>query len=142
MIRRPPRSTRTDTLFPYTTLFRSCTGHPARDRVEQVAVVGRWLDGASDQPRAPEQLERFDEVVMRVVPHGIPALPQARLGSGVELTQQLQRHPLTGAVGQATPGRVHESLAAGQRLRVRDEVRSEEHTSELQSLMRNPYAVF
>src|SRR3546814_14765831 len=27
MIRRPPRSTRTDTLFPYTTLFRSCIGH-------------------------------------------------------------------------------------------------------------------
>src|SRR3546814_20597472 len=35
MIRRPPRSTRTDTLFPYTTLFRSPSGHnggaPARD---------------------------------------------------------------------------------------------------------------
>src|SRR3546814_9704787 len=32
MIRRPPRSTRTDTLFPYTTLFRSLIGHPS-DRV-------------------------------------------------------------------------------------------------------------
>src|SRR3546814_18768555 len=33
MIRRPPRSTRTDTLFPYTTLFRSCTGRvwPAKN---------------------------------------------------------------------------------------------------------------
>src|SRR3546814_19896269 len=30
MIRRPPRSTRTDTLFPYTTLFRSCIGDPVR----------------------------------------------------------------------------------------------------------------
>src|SRR6056297_2570805 len=40
MIRRPPRSTRTDTLFPYTTLFRSCGGGPARvpsDRVGQGA---------------------------------------------------------------------------------------------------------
>src|SRR3546814_12018788 len=51
MIRRPPRSTRTDTLFPYTTLFRSggvldsaraepATGHPARPRVCRKAVRG------------------------------------------------------------------------------------------------------
>src|SRR3546814_19372117 len=33
MIRRPPRSTRTDTLFPYTTLFRSCDGTVRLDRV-------------------------------------------------------------------------------------------------------------
>src|SRR3546814_9254238 len=64
MIRRPPRSTRTDTLFPYTTLFRSVRGDH-RDR--------------RDPPRAP---------------------------------------------------------------RVRAGVRSEEHTSELQSLMRKSYAVF
>src|SRR3546814_9345458 len=36
MIRRPPRSTRTDTLFPYTTLFRSCAG-PPRDCVAGLA---------------------------------------------------------------------------------------------------------
>src|SRR3546814_13127169 len=36
MIRRPPRSTRTDTLFPYTTLFRSGTAH---DRVRQPQIV-------------------------------------------------------------------------------------------------------
>src|SRR3546814_20346615 len=35
MIRRPPRSTRTDTLFPYTTLFRSCSLHPAYDLVTE-----------------------------------------------------------------------------------------------------------
>src|SRR3546814_14646360 len=37
MIRRPPRSTRTDTLFPYTTLFRSCHGIPARRKGRQDA---------------------------------------------------------------------------------------------------------
>src|SRR3546814_11265169 len=35
MIRRPPRSTRTDTLFPYTTLFRSSVGHPRQPRADR-----------------------------------------------------------------------------------------------------------
>src|SRR3546814_6707573 len=77
MIRRPPRSTRTDTLFPYTTLFRS--------REEQVAV--------DEEEGAVE---------------------------GVEVGQFLTR-----------PARL---AASG--------TRSEEHTSELQSLMRISYAVF
>src|SRR3546814_4519841 len=73
MIRRPPRSTRTDTLFPYTTLFRS---------EDMVRILLRLL-----QERQPGQLFGGD---------------------------QSQRHRL----------------------------RSEEHTSELQSLMRISYAVF
>src|SRR3546814_4880537 len=41
MIRRPPRSTRTDTLFPYTTLFRSldCPAHAARMEVDRSSVI-------------------------------------------------------------------------------------------------------
>src|SRR3546814_14057367 len=78
MIRRPPRSTRTDTLFPYTTLFRS-------------ALPGR--------------------------------VPRRKRGAG----PLARRHPqLRLAAPRALP------LAA----------RSEEHTSELQSLMRISYAVF
>src|SRR3546814_4260583 len=46
MIRRPPRSTRTDTLFPYTTLFRSSVGAQPSDR------VARFLDAAGVQERA------------------------------------------------------------------------------------------
>src|SRR3546814_8054268 len=91
MTRRPPRSTRTDTLFPYTTLFRS-------DQAEGLAI-GRVVH-------------------LRCV----------------ELAQQIQ------------PFRI---LAQRQRHRpVQDELRgirldrSEEHTSELQSLMRISYAVF
>src|SRR3546814_5689558 len=88
MIRRPPRSTRTDTLFPYTTLFRSCNAPHA--------------DPTPDRPR--------------------PAGPRA---------VRLQPRPATqpdGAVGAvAQPRRAP---------------RSEEHTSELQSLMRISYAVF
>src|SRR3546814_2942846 len=89
MIRRPPRSTRTDTLFPYTTLFRS-----THDR----AVYARWSN------RDYDAMLRF----------------------------------------YATVGRVGEVLR-GQWLKAPpplDGGRSEEHTSELQSLMRISYAVF
>src|SRR3546814_13472250 len=79
MIRRPPRSTRTDTLFPYTTLFRS-----------EVGDADRPVPGV--------------EVGVRV-----PAVVEQRL--------PLAHHAEGG-------------------------VRSEEHTSELQSLMRISYAVF
>src|SRR3546814_7129803 len=88
MIRRPPRSTRTDTLFPYTTLFRSKEPFAPRRRV---AVVNRsgspggslWLGGMC-------------------VSHGVVL-------AGTEVVSR---------------------------------TRSEEHTSELQSLMRISYAVF
>src|SRR3546814_7327638 len=86
MIRRPPRSTRTDTLFPYTTLFRS-------DRIEP-ALLG-WAAAA------PTPGERRPMVRSRV------------------------------------------SAIARKLLSRREaETRSEEHTSELQSLMRISYAVF
>src|SRR3546814_14368656 len=41
MIRRPPRSTRTDTLFPYTTLFRSCRGEFRREDMDAQQLPGR-----------------------------------------------------------------------------------------------------
>src|SRR3546814_5914793 len=84
MIRRPPRSTRTDTLFPYTTLFRSL-GAVGLDHLPAHAGVDDGLDRAGD---ADEQGDGDQDVEV----HG---------GS-----------------------------------------RSEEHTSELQSLMRISYAVF
>src|SRR3546814_5435368 len=85
MIRRPPRSTRTDTLFPYTTLFRSGVG---------------------------------------AAPRFHPAQSQSRARA------------LYGAGGQSA------RLPCGKRRGLSPDCRSEEHTSELQSLMRNSYAVF
>src|SRR3546814_15518563 len=79
IIRRPPRSTRTDTLFPYTTLFRSCCGGAHRAPVRDLA--------------------RRSKTVAR-------------------------------------------RSAAARRARNPRQFRSEEHTSELQSLMRISYAVF
>src|SRR3546814_6518677 len=84
MIRRPPRSTRTDTLFPYTTLFRS---------YQSLADFLRHVE--SRNPGQPELLQAITEVMESLWPF-------------------IERNP-------------H---------------RSEEHTSELQSLMRISYAVF
>src|SRR3546814_7428247 len=98
MIRRPPRSTRTDTLFPYTTLFRS--GEQARLGVSADAVPG----GGRPAGNGPGQLR-----------------------------------------DQQTYGGDHGALEhadAGDRGGIRRDDRSEEHTSELQSLMRISYAVF
>src|SRR3546814_4925915 len=94
MIQRPPRSTRTDTLFPYTTLFRSAP-FPA-DRVCE----------AGDRPHGARQAQH------------VPLSPHRRPG----LADRDRSIP-----------------EAHQRRRV---ARSEEHTSELQSLMRISYAVF
>src|SRR3546814_1688247 len=106
MIRRPPRSTRTDTLFPYTTLFRS---HHAR--VE----------------RHPEGLEAEDAEQADI--HGRAVLADAR-AEGQHGRIDRRRN------AEIAPRDSHRD---GQRRRGR---RSEEHTSELQSLMRISYAVF
>src|SRR3546814_3170905 len=92
MIRRPPRSTRTDTLFPYTTLFRSVLD---RDRIQD------------DQ----------------------------RTGLGVAA----ERHLETERANLLVQRRIEVANPRTVRLAAAD--RSEEHTSELQSLMRISYAV-
>src|SRR3546814_4023797 len=100
LIRRPPRSTRTDTLFPYTTLFRSRS--PGRARVDRVRRV-----------RRVDRVGRVDGV------------GRVHRGGG----RNDRGRPTRGAV----PDDAERVAARG---------RSEEHTSELQSLMRISYAVF
>src|SRR3546814_3150574 len=107
MIRRPPRYTRTDTLFPYTTLFRSAE-EPARRAAEDAAAEQAAALGAGAQ----QALLEGDALVF--LPLGV--------GAGGEVERS--------AEPSEEPTRAHE---AG---------RSEEHTSELQSLMRISYAVF
>src|SRR3546814_8145166 len=98
MIRRPPRSTRTDTLFPYTTLFRSKTVGRAKDMAMGVAA----------SRRQNEMLRRGHRLLYFHHPSSF-LIVAARLASGFLPASTL---------------------------------RSEEHTSELQSLMRISYAVF
>src|SRR3546814_9119445 len=106
MIRRPPRSTRTDTLFPYTTLFRSYLLEHRR-LVELQADIHRHRQ----QQRGQQERNAPAPVVELVAQQPLAAQDH----------QQRQ-----------------EQAEGGGDL---DE-RSEEHTSELQSLMRSSYAVF
>src|SRR3546814_9497243 len=101
MLRRPPRATRTDTLFPYTTLFRALDLPLARRRRNR----RRSDRDLQDDDRAGKRLGRTD----RGAPPVRPARDRKLAGGG-------------GCGGRA--------------------MRSEEHTSELQSLMRISYAVF
>src|SRR3546814_8765441 len=99
MVRRPPRSTRTDTLFPYTTLFRS--------EVEEEGVECLVLRGDIGDPA----------FCRRVVTRTVNTLG----GLDVLVNNAAEQHP------QDDFTKI---------------TRSEEHTSELQSLMRISYAVF
>src|SRR3546814_10281505 len=106
MIRRPPRSTRTATLFPYTTLFRS---------LDTVVVTGTSLAAVDTTSAVVGTTLNLDIV---------ESLPTGRT-----YQSYLQLVPCVKPSVDGNP-----SSKSG--------VRSEEHTSELQSLMRISYAVF
>src|SRR3546814_10545259 len=126
MIRRPPKSTRTDTLVPYTTLFRSHTDYHAvaprlptaidearwnaiRPNLTTVAEAAEWAQ-IFDGPFAPPDAEAADRPVLAAATAAVESLDWDADPWGA----------LTDAVKAET----------------------EEHTSELQSLMRISYAVF
>src|SRR3546814_9442307 len=128
MIRRPPRSTRTDTLFPYTTLCRS--GHKAlplraTDRCAQV----RFLTGARFAFPTFGRVER-DHMIANF--HGGHARSHFPYNPRALMAKDRRKNPLAILALQ----RVSVGMADACRHR------SEEHTSELQSLMRISYAVF
>src|SRR3546814_10600492 len=137
MIRRPPRSTRTDTLFTYTSLFRSDAG--------SALLLFRYpaIDLAfEDLQRHGAVLEHFGVELAHV-----ELRPQRLL----RLRAQRLDLQLADLVGQRLPGPRDVAFGFGGRLgfafggiveHVLDHLRSEEHTSELQSLMRISYAVF
>src|SRR3546814_3964455 len=160
MIRRPPRSTRTDTLVPYTPLFLSVDGRRHERRAEaRPASAGLELRRRREQRLAGEDFDvdpRLGGVQVRA---GARALGRAFLGDAVLLGGE----PgdgfgalAVGAHGGSPDGVLpewgqrggFESSAAGNGCGScrsgfsRSCKRSEEHTSELQSLMRNSYAVF
>src|SRR3546814_9973688 len=105
MIRRPPRSTRTDTLFPYTTLFRSSSVFAAGNSPVNMNITNGEVR----------------DVLSALAAVGGVSIVADDSVSG-KITLQLNNIPFDTALDIVT--------------------RSEEHTSELQSLMRISYAVF
>src|SRR3546814_994924 len=133
MIRRPPRSTRTDTLFPYTTLFRSDR------RFGVLPGGGEGVDVAADA----EIFAASGEDDGAYVPLRRASLRQFMKAEcefridGVALFGACQRQPCDAVINVESDGRTVHRAPAFSACR-----RSEEHTSELQSLMRISYAVF
>src|SRR3546814_18019269 len=66
MIRRPPRSTRTDTLFPYTTLFRSPSGDPVGQADQGCSHPQEQGDGQDDHPFASREEEEVSNGPLRL----------------------------------------------------------------------------
>src|SRR3546814_13009462 len=121
MKRRPPRSTRTDTLFPYTTLFRSVGGlallpRPTKRQLDWAGprLLGLWAGGAWwSLAVAATAVEAGRDESILLGGRWLLVLVVAGYGQ-----------ILWGSLAYVVP------------------MRSEEHTSELQSLMRISYAVF
>src|SRR3546814_1674122 len=135
MIRRPPRSTRTDTLFPYTTLFRSGL---ALGRFEQRgALADALFERLVGPAQAALDAAEFGDVGVR----GHEAAAGHRVAADLD-DAAVGHHPL----GQVRTAGAHERQAPLQRAfqvaAGRPPGRSEEHTSELQSLMRSSYDVY
>src|SRR3546814_3228716 len=108
MVRRPPRSTRSDTLFPYTTLFRSSALEQQADELRQDGATAIFI--GIDKQAA-----------------GILAIADAIKVTTAEAIAALRKEG------------IRVVMLTGDN---RTTARSEEHTSELQSLMRISYAVF
>src|SRR3546814_3266406 len=136
MIRRPPRSTRTDTLFPYTSLFLSADG------VDRLSARPR---GLQDDPRFRGGRAEPGAAASAAGADG-GGYPRGRAGRVERMEAPTPQRLVRGGGGGAPAGpqadrpqRPDRGEAAQSGGRTR---RSEEHTSELQSLMRLSYAVF
>src|SRR3546814_4781597 len=133
MMLRPPRSTRTDTLFPYTTLFRSNTG----------AFI-MSTENKSAAEIAAEVKAAFDLKLDAV--KAIAEEVKGKLEKGEEISasaKELADQAITGMnESKARLDEIEQKMARKGSGEGDERKKSEEHTSELQSLMRISYAVF
>src|SRR3546814_1283096 len=128
MIRRPPRSTLTDTLFPYTTLFRS--------KLRLLGLTDEQINRLTETGEESYSLAIYSPY--RGYLYEASALAPAKSASA-------QAAPGQAASGAQVALSIREGMyvSRGQTVfKVVNTDRSEEHTSELQSLMRISYAVF
>src|SRR3546814_4343016 len=165
MIRRPPRSTRTDTLFPYTTLFRSilegaqvliplvavawCLRILALAEVRDDRLVFTWIVLAllGSVYMAGEEASWGQHYAGWLTPEGWQAINDQGETNLHNTSSWLDQKPRTLLEIGVIVGGIIVPLLALRRPAIREGrfallLRSEEHTSELQSLMRISYAVF
>src|SRR3546814_5310682 len=167
MIRRPPRSTRTDTLFPYTTLFRSVVARLAGIKAVSWGIrnsgadlhkssmsarlfswlcarLSGWVPAVivscAENAAQRHRLWGYRADRMLVIPNGYDL---SRWHADAQARQAVREQwgvpadaPVIGSVARWNPLKDHANLLAAFALSVRQRTRSEEHTSELQSLMR------
>src|SRR3546814_2360076 len=154
MIRRPPRSTRTDTLFPYTTLFRSKTHIQVAKRASQRPNESATLEAAL--VKADQGVQQLQDILQRLLDlarlEGQPIDMEASelvdaVYAAIEAVQPLYGDSINRIVVQGAadsrPVRVARPLLLAALQNLIDNAmryaRSDEHTSELQSLMRISY---
>src|SRR3546814_10096612 len=128
MVRHPPRSTRTDTLLPYTTLFRSRAVMPREPALLELRVATPAAD-----PVAIAREKGSDTYAVMSGPLDAPRIVEREADSAsgrylALLAGEVRRAEAAGDLPPVTPR--FESLASGG-----TSIKSEEHTSELQSLM-------
>src|SRR3546814_5825210 len=140
MIRRPTRATRTDTLFPYTTLFRSCEAHPRPGELSFPGIGNReWRLDAASNPQSPitNPVDQSTYSELTDSPNAIRRIVSA--SSSATLSWRI----LPQALAASDSGIVSVTTSSSSSERVTLSIaRSEEQTSELQSLMRISYPVF
>src|SRR3546814_4750663 len=127
MIRRPPRSTRTDTLCPYTALFRSAYQRGDKPALDGFLAQGRTYDGFFDDLGGSRHVTGFQHI-------------GKILGLFNGETSADLGHAAANFGGNTGSG-VNHSVQNNRNRFIIVLIRSEEHTSELQSLMRFSYAV-
>src|SRR3546814_1448323 len=130
MIRRPPRSTRTDTLFPSTTLFRSAW----------IEALGREVSAPTVKQQLAAVRHLFDWLVTGQV---MPTNPAASVRGPAHSVRRGKTPVLAADEARRLLDVIDATTPAGRISSKKDAKapRSEEHTSELQSLMRISYAV-
>src|SRR3546814_5972023 len=136
MIRRPPRSTRTDTLFPYTTLCRSRELEDRRaSSLASIDEQGKLGDELRADIEAADSKSRLEDLYLPYKPTRRTRAQIAREAGLEPLADGLLADPT--CVHQDFPGAFVDAEEG-----VADAGRSEGHTSELQSLLRLSTAVF
>src|SRR3546814_7064297 len=144
MILRPPRSTRTDTLFPYTTLFRSLLDQSFI--VEWAVAESETLSRSIDSSNPPDLIivdGHSDNKNYDVCRDLHSQFPQSHI---VLMSDEFQVEDVANAFGAGVDGYLVKAISCeplGSALRLvahgEQVIRSEEHTSALQSLMRTTY---